>query len=263
MISFSTATLDLWLAAYLFPLARITGVLMVAPMFGHRGVPKRVKLLLTLAITIAIAPMLGAPPQVPPASGIGLAILAEQLLIGLALGYVMRIASAAIDMAGELTGLQMGLGFATFFDPQSSTNTGVVAQLFGLLAMLLFLAINGHLIVLSLLAQSFTILPVGLVTMSDFGFERIAAYGAQIFVAGLLLALPFVAALLAANIALGMLTRAAPQLNLFAVGFTITLLAGFLLMALILPRLVPSFEQLYLESANYALQWVGDIGRTP
>lgn len=263
MISFSTATLDAWLAAYLFPLARISGMLLVAPMFSHVGVPARVKVLITLLLTIAIAPLAGSMPQVPPTSGMGLVIVGEQLLIGLALGYVMRIASTAIDMAGELTGLQMGLGFATFFDPQSSANTAVIAQLYGLLAMLVFLAINGHLIVTSLLAQSFSIVPVGLVTMADFGFDRVVVYGAQIFLSGLLLALPFVAALLAANIVLGMLTRAAPQLNLFAVGFSITLLSGFLLMAMILPRLMPSFEQLYLESANYGLQWLGDIGRKP
>lgn len=263
MINLTTATLDAWLAAYLFPLARVSGILLVAPIFSHSALPARIRLLLILVLTVAIAPLAGSMPQVAPASGIGLSILAEQVLIGLALGYVMRIASTAIDMAGELTGLQMGLGFATFFDPQSDANTAVVAQLYGLLATLVFLAINGHLIVTSLLAQSFSIVPVGMVTMVDFGFDRLAAYGAQIFLSGLLLALPFVAALLAANIALGMLTRAAPQLNLFAVGFSITLLAGFVLMAMILPQLTPSFEQLYLESASYALQWAGDIGGKP
>ena len=260
MIEFSTATLDAWLAAYLYPLARLSGLLLAAPLFGHTALPARVKVLLALVLTVAIAPMAGQMPAVPPASGAGLVILAEQVLIGLGIGYAMRIASAAIDMAGELTGLQMGLGFATFFDPQSAANTAVVAQLYGLLAMLMFLAINGHLIVVSLLAQSFGIVPVGFIAFVDLEFARIVVYGAQIFLSGLLLALPFVAALLAANIALGMLTRAAPQLNLFAVGFSITLLAGFLLMAIILPRLLPSFERLYLDAAAYALQWLGDIG---
>ena len=260
MLTLSTAQIDAWLALFIFPLARVSGIVVVAPLYSHQSIPQRVKVLMALALTIAIAPMAGSMPDIPPASGTGLAILAGQFLIGLTIGFVMRIVFAAIDMAGELTGLQMGLGFATFFDPTNSTNTPVVAQLYGLFAMLFFLAFNGHLIVIGLLVKSFQMMPVAGFTAGGFDAIAIARYGQQVFVIGLLFALPIVAALLAANLALGVLTRAAPQLNLFAVGFPATIFGGIVLLMLLLPGLLPLFEGIFMQSANFALDWISSGG---
>ncbi len=261
MLTLSTAQLDAWLAMFIYPVARVSGIVLAAPLYSHQAIPQRVKVLLIVALAIAVAPMAGTMPEVAPASATGLSILAGQVLIGLTIGFVMRIVFNAIDMAGELTGLQMGLGFATFFDPTNSTNTPVVAQLYGLFAMLFFLAFNGHLIVIGLLIKSFDVMPVASFAAGSFDAISIARYGQQVFAIGLLFALPIVAALLAANLALGVLTRAAPQLNLFAVGFPATILGGIVLLMLLLPGLLPLFENIFMQSANFALEWVSSTSQ--
>jgi flagellar biosynthetic protein FliR len=160
-----------------------------------------------------------------------------------------------VDVAGEIAGLQMGLGFASFFDPQHGAHTLVVAQFLGLLATLIFLGIDGHLMLLSALAESFRLLPVG--AGAPLEWPAIASLGGGIFVTGLMIALPVVVALLLTNIALGILTRAAPQLNLFAVGFPVTILAGWIVLALSLPMLAPLFTQAFEAGLRAMLAVLG------
>lgn len=247
MISFTDAQLDAWLAAFLFPLARILGLAATAPVFDNTALPARVRLALGLAIALALVPAL--PPQAPiaPASWSGLLVLASQSLIGIALGFSMRIAFAAVDVAGDLIGLQMGLSFAVFYDPQNASESPIVAEVLGLLTLLIFLALNGHLMMLSLLAQSFTALPVGAESFSPAGWGALARWGAALFSTGVLLSLPLIAALLVTNIALGVLTKAAPQLNLFAVGFPLTLVAGFVVLALAMPYFGAALDRLFAQ----------------
>jgi flagellar biosynthetic protein FliR len=245
MISVTDAQLDAWLAAFIFPLARILGLVAAAPAFNNAAIPMRIKAVVGLAITFAIAPALPAFPQVAPASWAGLGILAQQSLIGIALGFTLRLIFAGIDLAGELIGLQMGLGFAVFYDPQNATQLPIVAELIGLIALLIFLALDGHLMTLALLAESFSVLPVGATSLQAAGWETILRSGATIFSIGVLLALPLISTLLIANIALGVLTKVAPQLNLFAVGFPVTLMAGFVMLALTLPYFAPTMERFF------------------
>lgn len=245
MITVTSAQLDAWLAAFFFPLARVLALLASAPVLNNVAVPQRVRLLAGLAIAAGLAPALPPLPAIAPGSGLGLAILAQQVLIGLAMGFTMRIVFSAIDVAGELVGLQMGLSFAVFYDPQNSGQTAVVAEFLGLLATLVFLAANGHLMVLSVLAQSFTLLPIGAEPFGAAGFAVLVRWGAVLFSAGVLLALPLIAALLITNIALGVLTRAAPTLNLFAVGFPVSLLVGFSVLLLALSYMAPVFQSLF------------------
>jgi len=245
MISVTDAQLDAWLAAFMFPLARVLGIVATAPVFNNASLPMRVKLMLGLGVTIALAPALPPLPPIAPASWTGLAVLLQQGLIGIALGFAMRVVFAGIDLAGELIGLQMGLGFAVFYDPQNAAQSPIVAELSGLLALLLFLALNGHLMTLALLAESFTALPVGLSPFPAAGWETLLRWAASIFTIGILLALPLIGALLVANIALGVLTKVAPTLNLFAVGFPVTLMAGFAMLALTMPYFSPTLERLF------------------
>lgn len=245
MLSVTEAQLDAWLAAFLFPLARIFGLIVTAPVFNNAALPVRVKLVLGLAITVAVAPALPAFPPVAPASWAGLAILVQQGLIGIVLGFTMRLVFAGIDLAGELIGLQMGLGFAVFYDPQNAAQLPIVAELAGLLALLIFLALDGHLMTLGLLAESFTLLPIGTAAFPAAGWGALLRWAGMIFGIGLLLALPLVGTLLVANIALGVLTKVAPTLNLFAVGFPITLMAGFVVLALSMPYFAPALEGLF------------------
>ncbi len=254
MISITTAEFNTLLAAFLWPLSRILALIAAAPILGSPGVPVRVKLGLGLMITLAVAPNLGEMPPIDPNSLAGLLILAQQIVIGLAMGLTIRIIFTAIEMAGELVGLQMGLGFATFFKPQTKGFTPVIGQFLGVLAALAFITLNGHLQIIAVLAESFRTLPVSSEPLSAIGFKNFVDWGSKIFSAGLLLSLPPMAALLMTNLTLGILTRAAPQLNIFAVGFPITLAIGMVTLALSLPYFGPVMERLFIEGLQMMLQ---------
>ena len=229
----------------MFPLARILGLFASAPIFSNRGVPARVRLAIGLGVAIALLPVMPPMPDVPPSSGVGLAIFGQQIFIGIAVGFMIRIVFAAVDMAGALIGMQMGLSFAIFFDPDAGGQTAVLSDFLNLIATLLFLAINGHLLMIEVLVRSFEWLPVGTDIVRAEGWGYIARAGLTVFAAGLLLSLPVIGVLLVANIALGVLTRAAPQLNLFAVGFPVTLTAGFIGVLLIMTNFAPVLQTLF------------------
>lgn len=245
MISLTDAQLNAWLISFIWPLTRILGLIMLAPVFGHSSVPRRVKIGLGVFIALIIAPTLPPMPDVGLGSWYGLFILIQQLLIGMAIGFIMRIVFAAVEAAGEIVGLQMGLGFASFFDPQSAGQTIVISQFFNLLASLLFLAVNAHLLLLGILVESFKSLPISPQPLSAAGFYSVANYGSVVFSVGLQLALPLIAILLMTNLALGILTRSAPQLNIFAIGFPITLGVGLIALDITLPYFTPQFEHMF------------------
>ena len=245
MISLTDAQLNAWLISFIWPLTRILGLIMVAPVFGHSSVPRRVKIGLGVFIALIIAPTLPPMPDVGLGSWHGLFILIQQLLIGMAIGFIMRVVFAAVEAAGEIVGLQMGLGFASFFDPQSAGQTLVISQFFNLLASLLFLAVNAHLLLLGILVESFKSLPISPQPLSAAGFYSVANYGSVVFSVGLQLALPLIAILLMTNLALGILTRSAPQLNIFAIGFPITLGVGLIALDITLPYFTPQFEHMF------------------
>jgi flagellar biosynthetic protein FliR len=258
VLTLSSAELNTLVAGLLWPMTRILGLLASAPLFGNSSIPVRIKLALGFLLTITIAPTVPPMPAMDPMSYAGLLIVMQQLILGLSMGFAMRIVFAAVEMAGEITGMTMGLGFATFFDPQSQGRSSAISQFLALIATLLFLAVNGHLVLLSALAESFVTLPISQTPLGTGGFQQIAAWGALVFSAGVRLALPIIAALLVVNLALGILTRAAPQLNLFGIGFPITLSAGFLVLALVLPYLAMPFERLL----NDGIETVRKIPRT-
>lgn len=249
MISISSADLYAWVASFLWPLTRILGLIATAPLFGNLSVPIRVKVGLGIMLTLVIAPTVPALPAADPMSLAGLLIVMQQLVIGLAIGFAMRIVMAAVEMAGETAGMTMGFGFATFYDPQTRARSSALAQFLALLALMIFLALNVHLMMLQTLAESFVTLPIAATPMGTGGFRQLAVWGGLIFSSGVQLALPMIAALLLTNIALGVLTRASPQLNLFGIGFPITLGVGFLVLMLSLPWLATPLERMF-EQAN-------------
>ena len=215
MFSIDSAQIDAWIVAFIYPLTRILAFIATAPLWSNAGVPGRTRLILAIAITVAITPILPAMPIVQPASLAGLWILLQQMLIGIGMGFAAKIVFSGIELAGEFIGAQMGLGFATFYDPLSSSQTPVISEFINLIALLLFLSMNGHLL------------------------------GGKIFSAGLLLALPIVVALLITNVALAVLTRAAPQLNIFALGFPLTLIGGFFGLAVSLNYLATPLQNIF------------------
>ncbi len=245
MITFTSAQLDTWIATFLYPLARILALLVAAPIFNSAGLSTVIRLIFGLSLSLAIAPALPAGPIIPPGSWVGLFVLAQQVIIGVTLGLTLRLIFTAVDVAGELTGLQMGLSFASFFDPQSNAQTAVISSFLGLVTGLLFLSMNGHLLMLSVLAESFRFLPISATPFGAAGFGKFMLWSGVLFSAGLMLALPFIAALLIANISLGVLARIAPQLNIFAIGFPVTSITGFTMLMLTLPHLGTALTRLY------------------
>ncbi|MBK7425046.1 MAG: flagellar biosynthetic protein FliR [Propionivibrio sp.] len=245
MISFTSAEINAWVVAFFFPLARILALLASAPPFNNIGLPTRVRLVLGLAIAIAITPVLPKIPAVDPASGLGLLILAQQLVIGFALGFSLRLVFSDVDLAGNAISNLMGIGFATSFDPQSAAQTPVISEFLGMLALLTFMAINGHLMVIATLTQSFSVLPIGTASLANASWLNIANAGGIIFSYAVLLSLPVLVALLITNIALGVLVRVAPQLNLFAIGFPVTILLGFAALLVSMTHLSAPLQQMF------------------
>lgn len=243
MVTFTSQQLDLWIAAFIWPFVRILALMSVAPVFGHLSIPARVKVGLAFLMALIVAPTLDIPAPVALDSAQGIALLLQQILTGLAIGFSITLVFAAIQLGGDLIGLQMGLSFASFVDPQSSTQTPLVGSLFTVLATLVLLAMDGHLIMLGAIVKSFAVVPMSADFQNTLHWHALLGWGTEIFSIGLHLALPALAAIFLSNVALGVLTRSAPQLNLFAVGFPVTLLLGILILWLSLPHFGRFFEQ--------------------
>ncbi|MDR0529249.1 MAG: flagellar biosynthetic protein FliR [Zoogloeaceae bacterium] len=255
MISITSAQLDAWLAAVIYPLTRILSLAASAPVLSNAALPRRARLMLGLALTLGVAPALPPMPDVAPASGLGLWILAQQILIGVGMGLSMRVVFTAIDMGSSVVAFQMGLGFANFYDPQNTSQTSVVSNFLTLLAMLLFLSLNGHLIYFAVIAQSFSAIPVSAVPLPAESGVFLARLGSHIFSTGLLLALPLIVMMMCCNLALGVLNRVAPQLHLFAIGFPVTLALGFLSLAIAMSYLTVPLDKIFNEGLTAMLQF--------
>ena len=245
MLTLTSGEINTWIAALLWPLSRILGLIAAAPLFGNAGVPLRVKVLLGVFLALVIAPLVPAVPAADPTSWAGLLILVKEMIIGLAMGFAMRLVFAAVEYAGEVASQTMGLGFAMFFDPSTRGRSSAISQFMALVATMAFLAVNGHLVLLEALAESFITMPITETPFSSNAALELARWGGRIFSAGLQIAMPIIAALLITQVALGILTRAAPQLNIFGIGFPITLGVGFLTLSLALPYLSAPIVNLF------------------
>ena len=257
MITFTTAELYALIAAVLYPLARVLAFMSIAPLFNNNAVPMRIRLLIGVAITIGIAPLVPPIPAIEPSSAPGLLMLAREMLIGFAMGFAMRIVFAAISMAGEQIGMQMGLGFAVSYDPLNTAQTPVMAEFLALITTLIFLSMNGHLMMVATLAQGFQVLPVSLEGLPPTAWLNIVLHAKVIFATGMLLALPVTGAMIITNLSLGVLNRAAPQLNLFAIGFPVTIAGGFVILLLTLNHLVPPLQRLFEAGLQMMLAFPG------
>jgi flagellar biosynthesis protein FliR len=249
MFSVTYAQLNGWLTAFLWPFVRILALISTAPVLNHAAIPVRVKVALGAFITLIVAPTLPAMPQVTVFSAAGVWIIVNQFLIGAAIGVTMQVAFASVDAAGEYIGQQMGLGFAQLYDPRAGGNEVIVGRYLNALATLAFLVFDGHLQLIGALMTTFQSVPVDVNVLASAshaqGWKTFAGYGASVFSTGLLLSLPIVAALLVANLSLGILNRAAPQIGIFQVGFPVTMLIGLTLLQLMIPNLMPFFQRIF------------------
>jgi len=241
LLTFSEAQLLAWITPLAWPFLRALALFTSLPVLGTRTVPRRVRVALAAFIAWCAQPMLAAPPAVALDSPLALGLVAQQLVIGLAMGFAARLVFAAVEYAGELIGLQMGLNFAGFFDPVSAASSTATSRFFGTTIAWLFIVVNGHLLVVAALVQSFAAFPAG---PEPFAFLAAVAphrWGAELFATGAWIALPLLTMLLFVNFVLGAISRVAPQINVFAVGFPVTLAVGLLGMLLTLPALQGPF----------------------
>jgi flagellar biosynthetic protein FliR len=253
VIQLTTGQLEAWVAQAFFPFARIGACLMVAPMFGARFVPARTRIVLAVAITALVVPLLPAP-SVTPFSGQGFVIVAQQLLIGVALGFALQVVFDALGLAGQLLANSMGLSFAFNVDPLRGSSTAALGQLYIILATLVFLSLGGHLAVIEVLVQGLTSMPIGAPLMGE-SLWAIVLWGGTLFSGALSIALPGVTALLIVNLAFGVVSRAAPALNLFAVGFPIALIIGLVVVMAGMGPLIQGITQLI----GQGLQFLRDL----
>ena len=237
MITFTEAQIMAWLSPVLWPFLRVLALFTAAPVFSMRAIPLRTKIGLAFLVALCAQAALPAQPVIDLNGRAALGAVLQQVGVGLAIGFAVRLVFTAVELAGEIIGLQMGLNFASFFDPTSNAQVSAVARFFGNIAMLLFIVINGHLMVLMAALESFERFPVDGHFMQAVAQMRLHELGAGLFASALWIALPMMALLLFVNLTLGIISRVAPQMNIFAVGFPVTLTVGMLGITATLPML--------------------------
>lgn len=251
MIQLSDAMIFQWFSQWLWPFFRILGLLMTAPIFGTRSVPAPVRLLLGALLAAMMAPMLPPMTDIDPLSLPGLLTAAQQVVIGATLGLAVRLIFLVFEVAGQLIAQQMGLGFASMVDPQTGTTVPVISQFYVVMATLLFLVFNGHLMLIESLAISFDALPVDGGLMPREGLFAFFDWMGYLLGEALRLALPVIAALLVVNVGFGVMSRSAPQLNIFVVGFPLMMVGGTLAMIAVFGKFPTNFERLLLDTFQF------------
>jgi flagellar biosynthetic protein FliR len=256
-IVMNAADVSAWVARMWWPSLRISGFVLTAPVASEIAIPSRVKIVFILALAFLIAPLAPVPAGLSVFSAAGMLTAVQEILVGTAIGMVMALAFEALTFAGQSVSMTMGLGFSTLVDPQRGANVTVLGQLFMIMGTLTYLAINGHLVLLGALVHSFQTLPIASANIDRDFLLSVAVWGGRIFETGLLVALPAVIALVIVNMALGVVSRAAPQLNLFGIGFTITLLAGFFVLLVGLDGIMVGISGLIGQALDAAAELTG------
>ena len=251
MLTFTEAQVLEWITPLIWPFLRVLALFGALPLFAQRGVPMRLRVALAFLIAVCAQATLPPMPVVALDSAPGMLMIVQQLVIGISLGFAVRIVFSAVEFAGELIGLQMGLNFAGFFNPMTGGEATATSRFFGVSVSWLFIVINGHLLLIAAVVQSFQAFPVG---PEPFAFLRAVqpqVWGAEVFRLGLWIALPLVAMLLFVNIVLGIVSRVAQQMNVFAIGFPITVTVGLAGILLTLPLMQVPFTMALERMLSY------------
>lgn len=237
MITFSETQLVAWLSPILWPFLRVLAMFSTAPLFSMRVIPMRAKIGLAFLVSLCAQAALINQPMIPINGPTALGAVVQQVGIGLAMGFAVRLVFASVELAGEIIGLQMGLNFASFFDPTSNAQISAVARFFGQIAILLFVVMNGHLLIIMAVVESFNSFPVDGNFLEAMAKMQLYKLGASLFSSALWIALPMMALLLFINLTMGIISRVAPQMNIYAIGFPVTLTVGLLGITATLPML--------------------------
>ena len=241
MVSLSEAQIVEWLSPILWPFLRVLAVFTAAPVFSSRAFPLRAKIGLALLIAFAAQASMPNQPVININGPQALGAIIQQVGIGLAIGFTVRLVFGAFELAGQVVGFQMGLGFAAFFDPSTSAQSSAMGRFYVNMASLLFIVLNGHLMVLMAVIQSFVTFPVDQNFLQALSAMKLYDLGSDLFSSAFWIALPVVAMLMFANLALGIVSRVAPQMNIYAIGFPVTLALGMVGVAATLPMLEHPF----------------------
>ena len=245
-IAFDTILTNMTLFAA--PFLRLSAMMAVAPVFSAAGFNARTRALFAVLIAALVAPSIPTPQVDSLFSAEGVLMAIREIGVGVILGFVVQLAFGAAVFAGQAISMTMGLGFAMAVDPQNGVQVPVLSQLYVILATLLFLALDGHLLLIAAVVESYQLIPIGFAGIPVSSLSSVVALGTMVFAGGILLALPALTALLMINVAFGIVTRTAPQLNIFAVGFPVTILAGLLIMFIVMPGFIDALGEL-IESA--------------
>ena len=252
-MNFEFAQASAFVGSLMWPMMRIGAMLLAMPVIGTRLVPTRVKVILTFLLSVLVLPLLPELPQVEALSLQGLFVSLQQVLIGLSMGFTLHLVFGALMIAGEAIAMSMGLGFASMVDPTNGVNVPVISQFFIIIGTLMFLALGGHLMLIQLVVGSFQSLPVSATGVERESFWAIFAWGSQMFVGALWLAIPALISMLVITLSMGVMTRAAPQLNIFSVGFPVTMFMGFIILIMVMPGFLPRINQLMLEAMQISM----------
>lgn len=254
-MTFTENEIALFIQQYFLPFCRIGAMFMAMPVIGARLLSPRVRLVLALLVTVLVVPLLPPLTHTPSLSLATTLVVLQEIVLGVSVGFVFQVVFQVFVLTGQIIAMKMGLGFASMNDPTNGVQTTALSQFFLMLTTLMFIAINGHLIMISMLVDSFRSLPPGINMLSSDMFLGIANLGSWLFVGGLLLALPVVTSLLFINIAFGVMSRAAPQLNIFAVGFPFTLITGLALVWVGLGNFSEDFDR----TMDYGFLFIRDL----
>ena len=251
-ITLNASDISAWVSRLLWPALRVSGFVLCAPVASEKSIPRLVKIVLTLALAFVLAPIVQVPSDLSILSANGMLAAVVEVLIGVSIGLVVQVAFEALNFAGQSISLSMGLGFATLVDPLHGAQSPVLGQILTVFGTLTYLSIDGHLMLIGALADSFKELPIGAAHLDHDFPLMLVLWGARVFDTGLLIALPIVVALVIVNLGLGVVTRAAPQLNLFGIGFTITILSGFFVLLVGLDGIMGAMSGLFSSALGEA-----------
>ncbi len=241
--------------AFLWPMLRISALLLAAPVFSLQSVTVRIRILLALALSVMVYPVFEWP-VIDPLSAPGLLEILNQLVIGVFMGLMLQIVTASVVVAGQAVSNAMGLSMASLIDPNLG-NVPVIAQFLLILSTLIFVSLGGHAMLLAMVLESFSSLPVGHSLIDQVAYGQLVSWSSMIFLGAVLTALPVMVTLLFISIGLGVVTRAAPSLNIFSVGLPATIVAGFFVLMVSLSSMAARIQWLWLQGLSQIRVMVG------
>ncbi|WP_086932478.1 flagellar biosynthetic protein FliR [Agarilytica rhodophyticola] len=256
-MQFSEAEIAAFIQQYFLPFARISAMFMVMPVLGSRTVSPRVRLVLAFFVTLIAVPLMPKLAHMDSLSLASFLIVIQEVIVGLVVGFSFQVVFQVFILTGQIMAMKMGLGFASMNDPTNGVQTTALSQFFLMLVTLMFVSVDGHMVLIKLLLESFVSLPPGTWFLNASFFQSLSSLASWMFSAALIFSLPVLTSLLIVNIAFGVMSRAAPQLNIFAVGFPFTLVVGLMLVWFGLTNFVSAFE----DVMAYGLFFLEDLLR--